>query len=295
MLTPERVVAAETRRTLTALALHGLRVDGLVANRGAAGAAGTQRGAAARWLRERHAEQQAVLAELAGLAAAGAHRRATAAEPTGVPALLQVAGVAVGHTTTRPGNRRPRRRCCACAGRRGRRVGGREFELVLHPPGGRGAAGPGPGRRRAGRHRGGCGGWWRCPRCCAAAPSPAPGWTATTCGCRSGRTRRCGCGPPEGRPTRRRRVPSDDGGRGAQPRGTELRALALVALDRLDPLLARVRDGAVDGRGTTRPAPSCPICAVLALLRGERPELAVGRGRAARRAARRAAHGAGGG
>ena len=28
VLTPERVVAAETRRTLTALALHGLRVDG---------------------------------------------------------------------------------------------------------------------------------------------------------------------------------------------------------------------------------------------------------------------------
>jgi len=33
VLTPERVVAAETRRTLTALALHGLRVDTLVANR----------------------------------------------------------------------------------------------------------------------------------------------------------------------------------------------------------------------------------------------------------------------
>jgi arsenite-transporting ATPase len=33
VLTPERVVAAETRRTLTALALLGLRVDGLVVNR----------------------------------------------------------------------------------------------------------------------------------------------------------------------------------------------------------------------------------------------------------------------
>jgi arsenite-transporting ATPase len=33
VLTPERVVAAETRRTLTALALLGLHVDGLVANR----------------------------------------------------------------------------------------------------------------------------------------------------------------------------------------------------------------------------------------------------------------------
>ncbi|MDT7551648.1 MAG: arsenite/tail-anchored protein-transporting ATPase, partial [Pseudonocardiales bacterium] len=33
VLTPERVVAAETRRTLTALALHGLRIDGIIANR----------------------------------------------------------------------------------------------------------------------------------------------------------------------------------------------------------------------------------------------------------------------
>ena len=39
VLTPERVVAAETRRTLTALALHGLRVDGLVVEPGRAGAA----------------------------------------------------------------------------------------------------------------------------------------------------------------------------------------------------------------------------------------------------------------
>ena len=29
----ERLVAAETRRTMTALALHGLRVDGVIANR----------------------------------------------------------------------------------------------------------------------------------------------------------------------------------------------------------------------------------------------------------------------
>ncbi|MDQ4116870.1 MAG: ArsA family ATPase, partial [Actinomycetota bacterium] len=64
VLTPERVVAAETRRTLTALALHELRVDALVANRIMPGPPPSLRGPAARWLRERHGEQQAVLAEL---------------------------------------------------------------------------------------------------------------------------------------------------------------------------------------------------------------------------------------
>ncbi len=92
VLTPERVVAAETRRTLTALALHGLAVDGIVANRVVPGPPPSLRGPAARWLRERHAEQQAVLGELAGLGdvplATVDH---TAAEPTGVAALLEVA------------------------------------------------------------------------------------------------------------------------------------------------------------------------------------------------------------
>jgi arsenite-transporting ATPase len=92
VLTPERVVAAETRRTLTALALHGLRVDGIVANRVVPGPPPSLRGPAARWLRERHTEQQAVLTELGGL---GGLPLSTvdhaAAEPTGVPALLEVA------------------------------------------------------------------------------------------------------------------------------------------------------------------------------------------------------------
>jgi hypothetical protein len=68
---------------------------------------------------------------------------------------------------------------------------------------------------------------------------------------------------------------SDDGSCGAHPGiGSELRALALVALDRLEPMLDRVR-----AEPSTAPAGTsctgCPICAVLALLRGERPELAV--------------------
>jgi arsenite-transporting ATPase len=91
VLTPERVVVAETRRTLTALALHGLRVDGLVANRVVPGPPPSLRGPAARWLRLRHDEQQAVLAELAGLDVPLRTAEHAAAEPTGVPALLDVA------------------------------------------------------------------------------------------------------------------------------------------------------------------------------------------------------------
>lgn len=92
VLTPERVVAAETRRTLTALALHGLRIDGIIANRVVPGPPPSLRGPAARWLRERYTEQQAVLAELSGLGGAPLSTvDHTAAEPTGVPALLDVA------------------------------------------------------------------------------------------------------------------------------------------------------------------------------------------------------------
>jgi arsenite-transporting ATPase len=64
VLTPERLVAAESRRTLTALALHGLRVDGLIVNQVLPGPPASARGPAARWLRGRHAEQRAVLDEL---------------------------------------------------------------------------------------------------------------------------------------------------------------------------------------------------------------------------------------
>ncbi|TCK25070.1 arsenite efflux ATP-binding protein ArsA [Pseudonocardia endophytica] len=93
VLTPERVVAAETRRTLTALALHELRVDALVANRVMPGPPPSLRGPAARWLRERHGEQQAVLAELAQLGGdVPVHAvRYTAAEPTGTDALRELA------------------------------------------------------------------------------------------------------------------------------------------------------------------------------------------------------------
>ncbi|WP_433270099.1 ArsA family ATPase [Actinosynnema sp. CS-041913] len=88
VLTPERVVAAETRRTVTALALQGIRVDGVVANR-LVPHPGEGRGPAATWLRTRRAEQEAVLATLdLGPVRTVEHR---AGEPVGPAALLEVA------------------------------------------------------------------------------------------------------------------------------------------------------------------------------------------------------------
>ncbi|MPY77532.1 MAG: AAA family ATPase [Actinophytocola sp.] len=91
VLTPERMVVAETRRTLTALALRGIRVDGIVANR-LMPAAGLWRGGAASWLRERRAQQEAVLAEAGAAGLSGVrlveHR---AAEPVGLDALAEIA------------------------------------------------------------------------------------------------------------------------------------------------------------------------------------------------------------
>jgi hypothetical protein len=52
----------------------------------------------------------------------------------------------------------------------------------------------------------------------------------------------------------------------------ELRAFVLSALDRLEPLLERLR---VEPTGRTpETCASCPVCALLAALRGEQPELA---------------------
>jgi hypothetical protein len=80
-----------------------------------------------------------------------------------------------------------------------------------------------------------------------------------------------------------RSCPHGHGGEHAGALARELRALALVALDRLDPLLVRLRDAVVDA-----PAPGggCAVCATLAAVRAERPELA---GRLASHAAELAA------
>ncbi|MDX8146282.1 ArsA family ATPase [Lentzea sp. BCCO 10_0061] len=101
VLTPERVVAAETRRTLTALALQGIRVDSVIANR-LVPSPGAARGAAASWLRTRRHEQDAVLAELTGIGEIRTvdHR---ASEPVGVSALLEVAEQLYGDSDPLPG------------------------------------------------------------------------------------------------------------------------------------------------------------------------------------------------
>lgn len=107
VLTPERVVAAETRRTLTSLALRGIRVDGLIVNR-LMPAPGLWRGSAASWLRTRRRQQNQVLADLA---AAGLDHRLIrpvehrAEEPVGLAALLEIAGELYGGDDPLEGSR----------------------------------------------------------------------------------------------------------------------------------------------------------------------------------------------
>jgi arsenite/tail-anchored protein-transporting ATPase len=91
VLTPERLVVAETRRTMSALALRGIAVDGLIANR-LVPAARRWQGPAASWLRTRRAEQDAVLSELdASVSLPVARVGYQAAEPVGVAALQVLA------------------------------------------------------------------------------------------------------------------------------------------------------------------------------------------------------------
>ncbi len=89
VLTPEAVVVAETRRLLTALSLHGYRVDGVVANRVfPAGGDAWRR----RWASAQRAQLDALSGELAGLPVWEVPYAST--EPVGVAALT-----ALGETT----------------------------------------------------------------------------------------------------------------------------------------------------------------------------------------------------
>jgi arsenite-transporting ATPase len=91
VLTPERVVIAETRRTLTALALQGIRVDGVIANR-VVPKPGMRRGPAERWMRTRRAEQDTVLDEVRANSEVAVRTVAhQAAEPVGTAALRELA------------------------------------------------------------------------------------------------------------------------------------------------------------------------------------------------------------
>ncbi|MDT0350623.1 ArsA family ATPase [Pseudonocardia charpentierae] len=135
VLTPERVVAAETRRTLTALALLGLHVDGLVANRMVPVPPPDAPGEAARWLRERGGEQAAVLADLERLGTPLGTVEYTAAEPTGVEALLVLAAQLWGDDD--PAVEQPPATPLLAVRRTsgsGRSLDS-EFELALHLPG----------------------------------------------------------------------------------------------------------------------------------------------------------------
>ena len=94
--TPERVVAAETRRTMSALSLQGIRVDGLIVNRVVPDLGGRLSGglghSAAAWLRARRAGQQAVLRELTESMAVSLRTVPyLATEPIGTPSLLGLA------------------------------------------------------------------------------------------------------------------------------------------------------------------------------------------------------------
>ncbi|MGH3760677.1 ArsA family ATPase [Actinophytocola sp.] len=90
VLTPDRLVVAETRRTLAALALRGIRVDSLVANRLVPRA--RMWGPAAGWLRTRRAEQDAVLSELDVSTPLPVHLvEHRPVEPVGVAPLLELA------------------------------------------------------------------------------------------------------------------------------------------------------------------------------------------------------------
>jgi arsenite/tail-anchored protein-transporting ATPase len=91
VFTPERVVVAETRRTLSALALRGIQVDELIANR-LAPRARRWGGPAGAWLRTRRGEQDVVLGQLESSVTAPVrvleHR---ASEPVGSAPLLELA------------------------------------------------------------------------------------------------------------------------------------------------------------------------------------------------------------
>ncbi|MGX7826903.1 TRC40/GET3/ArsA family transport-energizing ATPase [Actinokineospora sp. 24-640] len=90
VLTPERLVVAETRRTLTALTLKGIRVEALIANR-LVPRARRWSGPAANWLRVRRSEQDSVLSDLDSMSLPVRVVEHRATEPIGLPALREVA------------------------------------------------------------------------------------------------------------------------------------------------------------------------------------------------------------
>jgi len=93
VLTPEAVVVAETRRTLTSLALYGYRVDGLVANRVLPPSEDPW---VAGWVASQATQLEAVRADAAPLPVL--ESAYAPAEPVGVEALLSFASTLYGDT-----------------------------------------------------------------------------------------------------------------------------------------------------------------------------------------------------
>ncbi|WP_436495707.1 ArsA family ATPase [Actinokineospora sp. HUAS TT18] len=107
VLTPERLVVAETRRTLAALALRGVHVDALIANR-LVPKSRLWQGPAAKWLRVRRSEQDAVLSELDASTPLSLHVvEHRAAEPIGAAPLLDLADELYAGIDPLDGLRRP--------------------------------------------------------------------------------------------------------------------------------------------------------------------------------------------
>ncbi len=137
VLTPERVVAAETRRTLTALALHGLRVDGLVANRVLPGPPPSLRGPAGA-LAARAARRAAGRARRAGRRCRCRCARPSTPPPSrpACPHCWSSADALYGADDPVAPAAPPARRCCRCAAPPARGTSlDSEFELVLRLPG----------------------------------------------------------------------------------------------------------------------------------------------------------------
>ena len=294
MLTPERVVAAETRRTLTALALHGLRVDGARREPGRAGAAAVAARAGGA-LAARARDRAGGRARQSWTGSGGCRCRTvdhTAAEPTGVAALLELATNLWGDDDPAARRARRGRRCCGCGARGQRAVRGLGVRAGAAPARrGDGPARPGPDRRRAGgdgRRGAAAGGAAAVLRRCtvtaarldgddlrvAFAPDPAV------------------CDRDDGDVTWVRRARAG--------RAAELRALARTALDRVEPVLDRLRIEPPDPDGAPETCAACPLCALMAACAGSVPScvqrlaehagglvtlLRVGPGRARRAAA----------
>jgi arsenite-transporting ATPase len=96
VLTPESVVVAEARRTLTSLSLYGYRVDGVVANRVFPAEDSVLDGWRAGWVEAQRVQLAEVAASFPGLPIWRASYAAS--EPVGLPALSELARAAYADT-----------------------------------------------------------------------------------------------------------------------------------------------------------------------------------------------------